>query len=53
MPTETTLDEPGRSFELGFFIRWGARKNKHNYEAKIALNHREDHQDSQDENKKG
>ena len=53
-PSEISVGEstegPGRSFELGFFIRWGFRKPKHNYEVKIALNHREDHQDSGAEN---
>jgi hypothetical protein len=50
-PPETTLDEPGRSFELGLFLRWRTRKNKHNYEIKIALGHCKENRDTYEETK--
>ena len=45
-----TTGKPVRSIELGFFMGWGSRKNKHEYELKISLGHRKDDQDSQLDN---
>lgn len=49
---EGALQEPGRSIELGFFMRWRTARNKHQCEVKIGLGHRIEQYDAQEETKK-